>query len=52
MIVQWEAPNVSVKQDLKYLGIVRANPVEYVQRFGPSLKVSKDLPQFVIFKIK
>lgn len=32
---------------MKFLGIVRANPVEYVQRFGPSLKVSKDLPQFV-----
>ena len=38
-----------VKQDLKFLGIVRANPVEYVQRFGSSLKVSKDLPKFVIF---
>jgi hypothetical protein len=49
VIVQWEAPNVSVKQDLKFLGIVRANPVEYVQRFGSSLKVSKDLPKFVIF---
>lgn len=48
VIVQWEAPNVVVKKDYKYLGVVRANPVEYVQKYGPSLKKPKDLPQFVL----
>lgn len=48
MIVQWEAPDVVIKKDFKYLGVVRANPVEYVQKYGSSLKKPKDLPQFVL----
>jgi hypothetical protein len=48
VIVQWEAPQVVVKKEVKYLGVIRANPAEYVQRFGASLKLSKDLPQFVL----
>ena len=37
VIIQWEAPQVTVKKDLKYLGIIRANPVEYVQRYAYGL---------------
>ena len=48
VIVQWEAPEVTVKKDLKYLGIIRANPNEYMNRFGSTLKTSKDLPNFVL----
>ena len=48
VIVQWEAPEVNIRKEFKYLGIVRANPVEYVQRYGQSLTVSNDLPQFVL----
>jgi len=48
VIVQWEAPSVAVRKEYKYLGVVRANPVEYVQRYGSSLKVSRDLPQFIL----
>ena len=33
VIVQWEAPNVAVRKEYKYLGVVRANPCEYVQRY-------------------
>ncbi len=47
IIVQWEPPAVIVKQDFRYLGTIKANPVEYVQRYGESLKSSEDLPQFV-----
>jgi len=47
VIVQWEAPQVSVKKEVKYLGVVKANPVEYVERYGPTLKTSRDLPAFV-----
>ena len=32
IIVQWEAPQVSIKKEIKYLGVIRANPVEYVQK--------------------
>jgi len=47
VIVQWEAPQVNIRKEIKYLGVIRANPVEYVQRYGATLKVSRDLPQFV-----
>lgn len=48
IIVQWEAPEVHVKKDFKYLGIIRANPVDYVHRYGNLLKTSQELPQFVL----
>ncbi len=32
----------------KHLGVIRANPCEYVQRYNGTLKTSKDLPQFVL----
>jgi len=47
VIVQWAEPEVSIKQEVKYLGVIRANPVEYVQRYGAELKVHSALPQFV-----
>lgn len=47
IIIQWEAPTVTVKKEFKDLGIVRANPVEYIQRYGTSLKRSIELPNFV-----
>ena len=48
VIVQWEAPKVQIKRDYKYLGVVRANPADYVARYGSSLKTSQELPQFVL----
>jgi len=43
IIVQWEAPQVEIKKEFKYLGVIRANPVEYVQRYGATLKLARDL---------
>jgi hypothetical protein len=51
VIVQWDAPNVLIKKDYKYLGTVRANPSDYVQRYGSSLKDAKDLPS-IVYDIK
>lgn len=34
-------------KEIKNLGIVRANPNDYVARYGESLKLSEDLPQIV-----
>jgi hypothetical protein len=48
VIVQWEAPHVDVRKEVKYLGVIRANPAEYVQRYGATLKLAKDLPEFVL----
>ena len=47
VIIQWEAPQVQVKREIKYLGVIRANPAEYVARYGPVLKTARDMPQFV-----
>jgi hypothetical protein len=47
IIVQWEQPDVCVKKDIKHLGVVCANPCEYIQKYGSSLKRSCELPQFV-----
>ena len=47
VIIQWEAPSIEIRKEFKDLGIVRANPVEYVQRFGASLKQAFELPEFV-----
>ena len=33
VIVQWESPRVNVRKEVKYLGVIRANPAEYVQRY-------------------
>lgn len=48
VIVQWEAPTVNIQKEIKYLGVIRANPAEYVQRYGASLKAHHALPQFVL----
>ena len=47
VIVQWETPNITVKKEFKDLGIVRANPIEYIERYGSTLKRSIELPSFV-----
>ena len=48
LIIQWQSPDVVVRKEVKYLGVIRANPVEYLQRFGDSLRSSEKLPQFVL----
>ena len=47
VIVQWEAPSVVVRKEFKYLGVIRANPAEYVAQYGAALLLSTALPQFV-----
>jgi hypothetical protein len=46
-LVQWGAPEVSIRQEIKYLGVVKANPIEYAERYGDSLKSSDQLPEIV-----
>jgi hypothetical protein len=47
VIIQWNAPTVSVVKEFRDLGVIRANPADYVDRFGPSLKQAYELPDFV-----
>ena len=37
-----------MKKEFKDLCVIRANPSDYVARYGTSLKSSKDLPSFVL----
>jgi hypothetical protein len=47
VIIQWEQPEVRIKKEIRDLGIIRANPAEYVERYRTELKVHQDLPEFV-----
>ena len=47
VIVQWEAPSVSVRKELKNLGVLRASPADYVSQYGASLLQSASLPALV-----
>ena len=47
VVIQWEAPQVQVKRIFKDLGVIRANPVEYVERYGASLKSHREFPEIV-----
>lgn len=48
MLIQWESPEVLITQSNKFLGVVRANPVEYVKKYGESLRASSELPKMVL----
>ena len=45
--MQWQVPDITIKKEVKYLGVCNANPSDYVQRYGPSLFSSNELPDFV-----
>ena len=47
VIIQWENPQVNCSKQFKDLGIIKANPVEYIQKYGSSLKKTEELPNFV-----
>ena len=47
VIVEWDAPNVNIKREFRYLGVIKADPNEYTKYFGATLKQPKDLPEFV-----
>lgn len=48
VLIQWETPEVLVKTTKKYLGVVRANPAEYVKKYGDTLKKPSELPKLVL----
>lgn len=47
VVIQWEAPQVTIRKQFKYLGIVRANPAEYMNQYGDSIIDAGSLPDFV-----
>ena len=47
VIVQWEAPEVQIKTNFKDLGVIRADPNDYVSRYGTSLLSYLQFPEVV-----
>ena len=47
VIVQWEAPDVQTKTIFKDLGVIRADPNDYVSRYGVSLLSYLQFPEVV-----
>ena len=45
--IQWDASKVELRKEFKYLGMLNANPIEYVNTYGTALKSSTDLPAYV-----
>lgn len=46
VIIEWEAPEILIKKDIKYLGVVKADPEEYSKKYT-KLVNAEDLPEFV-----
>lgn len=47
IIIQWQEPEIIVKQEIKYLGVIRADPLKYEKLYGDSLLKTSELPQYV-----
>lgn len=47
VIVQWTQPNVKIKQEIKYLGVIEADPIEYMKKYGDELKNFNEMPDIV-----
>jgi len=47
LIVEWQTAPAIVKKKISYLGIVDADPRDYVTKYGPTLTRSTELPTFV-----
>jgi hypothetical protein len=47
LIIQWEPPTVRVRKEFKDLGVFRANPNEYTEKYGTNLKHATELPDFI-----
>ena len=47
VIISWEAPRTVVKKQVKYLGVINADPAHYVSKYGASIRQSNQLPDIV-----
>jgi hypothetical protein len=47
VIIQWGQPRVQFSKQFKDLGVIHANPEEYIMKYGETLKKTEELPDFV-----
>lgn len=48
VVIQWESPDVEVRKEVKNLGVYKADPREYISKYGSSLVRSEQLPNIAI----
>jgi hypothetical protein len=48
VVIQWESPDVEIRKDCKHLGIINADPQEYIAKYGASLIRSDQLPDLAV----
>jgi hypothetical protein len=48
VVIQWESPDVEIRKEFKNLGIIHADPQEYVAKYGQSLIRSDQLPEVAV----
>ena len=47
LIIQWEGTQARVVKEFRNLGIIKADPNTYIQQYGPQLRPTQGLPDFV-----
>ncbi|CAF0758407.1 unnamed protein product [Didymodactylos carnosus] len=47
LIIQWEGTQARVVKEFRNLGIIKADPMAYVQQYGAQLRPTQGLPDFV-----
>ena len=47
VIVQWDTPEVEIEKEVKYLGVFKTNPEEYVLKYLGQMKETDELPDIV-----
>jgi len=48
VVIQWDAPEVEIRREFKNLGVVEANPQEYISKYGSSLVRADALPEIAV----
>jgi len=48
VIIEWEIPTVTIKQQIRHLGEIRANPIKYASKYNKALTPAKEMPQFIL----
>ena len=48
IVVQWTPPSVTVRQAVRYLGVIKANPADYIKKYSTNLKLPNEFPQVIL----
>ena len=53
IIIQWDPPEIKLEKEFKELGVLKMDPLEYIEKYGSSLKSPSEFPDEIKeFKIE